>query len=126
MRVRARGTVDRRVEWTSARDVGRTAIFFTGPLIFARWCERAPWRVRFICLEPSPSQIRRAVWLAGCTTFNRHSRIKTFPLTPTHPFAPSRRAEAQYRGMLDRGSARWIPLSSKPSASCTNALVSAA
>jgi len=45
VRVRARGTVDRRVEWTSARDVGRTAIFFTGPLIFARWCKRAPWRV---------------------------------------------------------------------------------
>ena len=56
---------------------------------------------------------------------DRQSRINNVSYSPSrrsHPHA----AEAQYRGMLDRGSARWIPLSSKPSASCTNALVSAA
>ena len=66
VRVRARGTVDRRVEWTSARDVGRTAIFFTGPLIFARWCKRAPWRVSEIIFLRARSFPARFALQSGC------------------------------------------------------------
>ena len=66
MWVRARGTVDRRVEWASARDVGRTAIFFTGPLIFARWCKRAPWRVSEIIFLRARSFPARFALQSGC------------------------------------------------------------
>ena len=121
--------------------MGRTAIFFTGPLIFGGAVERGETMSRL--RDTRPAQIHESGQTesekskdrhgpTGLKLLDRHSRI-TVKLTPPGSVSvPPPRATytsthaAQYRGTLDLGSARWIPTCSNPSASCTSALVSAA